>query len=220
MRSVQEALLETIQENELLQFGLANRLFNLSQLAKYLKPSIEVRVKKDIQEGSLTMALSRAQRSAKSFKNGLKPGDFSFSSIQVASNLCIHTYLASKDKRVGVIGLLKELQAKEKFISFTHSLKQITIFFSKDDLQLVEKHISGKPLQSLESVAVIGGVFDDHFAKHPGLFNAVFQHLYTQGVNILEVSSTFTELQIYVNEKDMRLAFDTLYARFVRGYER
>jgi aspartokinase len=219
MRSVQSVLDDTINENELLQFGMTNQLFNLSQLAKYLQPSIQVRAKKPVSEGSLVMALSRFQRATKPKKRSApKPQSFEFQNIQVASNLCIQSFTATKERRLSVAGLLKDLQAYGRFVSVTHSLSQITLFFGEEDLPRVKQHIKVKPLQSLESVSVIGAIFNERYAFCPGLFNAVFQHLYIQGINVLEVSSTFMELLIFVHERDTQLAFDTLYARFVRGY--
>ena len=215
MRSAHQVLDEILHSNSMLQFGLSNRLFNLSQLAKFLAPSVIARTKKEVTEGSIVMALSRIQRD---LGNPSHPKTrFSFRNIQVTSNLCIHTYAATPERRRSVVNLTRELQNKGRSVSFTQGLSQLTIFFSREDLPRVKEVLTGRPLNAHNSIAVIGGIFDERFSLAPGFFNAVFQQLYTQGVNVVEVASTYTELLIYVEEKDMRIAFDTLYARFVRG---
>jgi hypothetical protein len=219
MRSVQAELESLLVENSMLQFGLSNRLFNLSQLAKHIRPSIEARAKKEVSESALVMALSRCQRDLEGGKARPRSNDFSFRNIQVSSNLCIHSYEATAERRKEVVALVRELQSKGRFVSFTHGLSQISLFFGRQDLPRVKALIPGKPIQAEHSAAVVGCLFEPDLAQTAGFFHTIFQQLYIQGVNILEVASTFTELLIYVEEKDMRLAFDTLYSRFVRTHE-
>jgi len=41
-----------------------------------------------------------------------------------------------------------------------------------------------------------------------------------QGVNVIEIASTSTELIVYINESDVRIAFDTLLRAFVERARR
>jgi aspartokinase len=43
----------------------------------------------------------------------------------------------------------------------------------------------------------------------------VLQQVAVQGINVVEIASTATELILYLDQKDVRLAFDTLYQRFM-----
>jgi pyridoxine 5'-phosphate synthase PdxJ len=62
-----EALEQVIAGNPFLQFGLAHRLYNLSELAKIVQPIVEVRIGKTVQRTALVTGLSRLQ---KRFKRG------------------------------------------------------------------------------------------------------------------------------------------------------
>ncbi|HMO01437.1 MAG TPA: hypothetical protein PKD37_04760 [Oligoflexia bacterium] len=215
MLSLQDALQSLTEHNLFLQTGIANRLFNLSALARFLKPVIETKLKKNITATSLVMALSRHQK--KRHKGSkLTQIKYRFSNIQAASNLCIISYSISPRRRQEVASFVRELQAKGEFISITQGLSQITIFLNKSAAAKIHHHVKGKPLSINRNIALVGGLFDPKLCQTPGFLNAVFQQLYLQNINIVEVASTYNELLIYVDEKDMKLAFETLYSRFVK----
>jgi len=58
--------------------------------------------------------------------------------------------------------------------------------------------------------------FNEKYSEIPGLLYYIIQQITLQNINIIEISSTFTELIIYVEKKDTRLAFDTIYNRFMK----
>lgn len=220
MRTIQSALQDILRESSWLQFGLSNRLFNLSQLAKFLQSAVAARTKKDITQSALLMALSRLQRGLERPIRKLHAEEFYFDNIQVASNLCIYSYTLSAVRQQEVTRLIKDLHDRGRFASFTQGLRQLTLFFSAEDKALVRERMSGRPLSANDKLAVVGGIFKNSLSLTPGFFNAVFQQLFIHGINVVEVASTYTELLIYVEERDMRNTFDVLYARFVRKADR
>ena len=60
-----EALEQVVAGNPFLQFGLAHRLYNLNEMAKLIKPIVEVRLEKPIQKTALVTGLSRLQKNCK-----------------------------------------------------------------------------------------------------------------------------------------------------------
>ena len=42
----------------------------------------------------------------------------------------------------------------------------------------------------------------------------ILQQTTLQNINIIEISSTFTEIVLYVEEQDTKLTFDTVYESF------
>lgn len=215
MASVQAALEQQILENSFLQFGLGNGLFNLSQLARFLKVDLQSRIGRDLSESSLVMALSRASRSLRRESRVLDRVELR--NIQVSSNLAILTYEMSQSFRPQIAEIARDLQSRRKHISFAQGLSQVTLFVERDEVQNVERRLSIKPIQAHYTVAVIGARLDSTAIHTPGFFFAIFQQLYIQKINVLEISSTSSELLIYVEEKDLRQAFDTLYNRFAKG---
>ncbi len=216
MANLTTILNEVIKANPTIQVGLSNKLFNLSQLARFLLPTIQAKSDRDISQAALLMALSRYQRSINSSDLSESQITYSFKNIQVTSNLSIFSYAYTPDRRREVITLAKEIEAKGRPLSFTHGLGQITLFVQNDDVSRVRARLNGKPLQVNTNIALVGALFSEDECKKPGFFHAVFQQLYLQKINVIEVASTMTELLIYIDETDLRLAFDTLYNRFIR----
>ena len=59
MVTVPETVLEIIHESPFLEEGLSRGLINLSSLAREMKSEVEERTMKDVQIGSIVMALKR-----------------------------------------------------------------------------------------------------------------------------------------------------------------
>ncbi len=215
MSSLHDALKEQVSENSFLQFGLGNGLFNLSQLARFLRSGLQARADRTISDSALIMALSRLGRDLQGKRRELER--IELRNIQVSSNLAILTYEMSRSFRPLIAEIARELQNRGKFISFSQGLQEITLFIERDEVREVEQRLSVRPLTAHYTVAVIGARLDAAAIQTPGFFFTVFQQLYIQKINVLEISSTSSELLVYVNERDLRLAFDTLYNRFVRG---
>lgn len=215
MTSVQASLRKLIDDNEFLQFGLANDLFNLSKTARFIQRDLEVRLKRNISVSALTMALSRLSQEQETQR--IKVNRIELRNLQVASNLAILTYEHSKTFRPQIVEMARGLQQAGKFISLSQGLNQITLFVTRDDVATVERHISLKPLHVHHTVAVIGARLHSSAIQTPGFFFAIFQQLYMQHINVLEISSTSSELLIYVDENDLPIAFDSLYQRFVKA---
>ncbi|MBI5412663.1 hypothetical protein HZA43_05905 [Candidatus Peregrinibacteria bacterium] len=86
MLRISEAILEIVNGNATLQFGLRYRLFNLSQLSAFLRPQIKARTKKEVKIGAVTMHLSRMQR--KFLKWMPTQEAYAIENITAHSNLC------------------------------------------------------------------------------------------------------------------------------------
>ena len=70
------------------------------------------------------------------------------------------------------------------------------------------------PFKETKSIGSLSVRFDESYLKTPGFIYLVLQQLYFQNLNVVELTSTATELIIYLSEDEVQLAFDTLYSRF------
>lgn len=71
-------------------------------------------------------------------------------------------------------------------------------------------HMQEKPLFQNHAVASIGISFSEDYIQIPGFIAAVLLQLTVQQINLIEIASTFTELTLYVDQENTKLAFDTL----------
>lgn len=213
MNKISSALEEIIAANSSIQFGLHHRLLNLTHLAAFLKPLIEVRTKKDlISSSALTMALSRLQKER---VKALPPiNNFKIENITVHSQLVTITY-ARGQKFLEQLGTLyHSIQKNNGYISLSQGTNEITIITDKESARLIKKTTKLQPKNSTENLAALSIKYNEKYFTTPGLLYYLMQQISLQGINILEVSSTYTEVIIYVDQKDLKLLFDTIYNQF------
>lgn len=84
---------------------------------------------------------------------------------------------------------------------------------------IVKRFISSKPKYINKDLSAIHVQFEEKYANIPGLIYHVIQCVTLQNINISEISSTYTNLIIFVDQKNTELAFDTLYNTFIAKNE-
>jgi aspartokinase len=216
MRRIADAVTAIVEGNPTLQLGMRNRILNLSQVAKFIQPLVAARVKKEVQPAALTMALSRMQRSLTKVQRLAKEVPFQLDSLSIHSGLAVITYSNTQRLRQIVNGLVNRLQKREIYITVTEGVRQLTVLVDTREIAGLREAIEEKPLRVQEKVAALAVNFHSDYTESPGFFFTIFQKLYLQNVNIVEIASTSNELIIYLEERDVELAFDTLYRQFVR----
>ncbi len=215
MIRLHDTLRALVAENPLIQFGFRHGLLNLTKTAQYLKPLVEMRTKKGISVSALTMALSRLQREAAGGR--LKRSTYHFDRINMHTSLCAYTFTISPETHKGVHRLYDAVQKANGYITISQGTSQITVIVQSQFQDRVHKLIGTRPRFTHTNVASVGIAFDETYVEVPGLIYIVLQQMMLLNINIIEVSSTYTELVLYVAEKDLKTAFEALEALFVQG---
>ena len=97
MIKITDIIESTIIQSRELSFGFSQGLFNLSQLARFLKPIVTAKAKKDISEKALLMALSRMQRKKTSLR--IKEDDpFFIEHVSLNTGLSIVTFSKNRER--------------------------------------------------------------------------------------------------------------------------
>lgn len=212
MLKISDALGSIINVNDFLKAGLSHRLFNLSQLARYLQPLVEARLKKEVKESAILMNLSRMQTDLN--KKHKFTDSFIVEKISVQANLFTATFAKTPDIHKQVNNFYKWIQKYKGFISISESSKEITIIVEVAFLERMPEFIKDDPIFIKKNITGIGVQFDAEYTKRPGFLYLVLQKTTLQGVNLIEVFSTYTEFMIFVDDEETKLAFDTLYSCF------
>jgi len=209
MRKTTDAISNMVQGNPLLTFGLTRRIFNLTRLAKYLKPLLELRTKKELSISAITMALSRLQK-----QRIIHPerAEYFVKNITLSTGWQTFTYPATANVRTALQQLHAVLEEMGSTFTMTQGTSQTTLFVQEEDAPFVRKHIRERPLYHHCNIAAIAVPFSERFIKVPGLLSMLLEQIALQNINLIEINSTFTEFVIYVANEDARLAFETLYA--------
>lgn len=215
MQKLSEAIKDIVENNALLKMGMHQRLLNLSQLGRFILPLIKARTQKQVQASAIVMGLSRLQSELKE-KGSEATLDFVISNLTVHSDLVAVTWSNTKETRQIVNGLHARIAREGGYFTVSQGIHEISVILESSEYKAAKALITEKPLATHARLGSVGITLKQNYLDTPGLFFIMFQHLYFQNINIIEIASTANELILYVDKDDVKLAFETVYNRFVR----
>lgn len=207
-----EALEQVIAGNPFLQFGLSHHLYNLSELAKLVQPIVEVRIGKSIQRTALVTGLSRLQKKVQARLP--ESHNFEIENLSVQTNLATATYEKRVKNHEQINLAYNAIQKQGEYFVYSESTSEITIFFHKRFAPIVENIVQARPKYQNLAITAVQVKFDEKFFYEPGMIYLIMQKMMLQNINIIEFSSTFTELIFFIEKDDLQLVFDTLRSCF------
>ncbi len=213
MISIADALQDIVRGNPLLAFGFRHGLFNLTKLAAFLKPAVAARTKKEVQESAITMALSRLKRDDAAKVPNVER--FVVDNVTIHSGLSARSYRRSPSLQQRLTAFSRQVQAQNDFCSLTQGIHELTLIFDSRHQEALDRAVRTAPRYRHESLASITVQFDARYVAVPGMLYLLLQQVTLQNVNLVEISSTYTEIMLFVSESDARLVFDTLFERFL-----
>lgn len=213
MLKISESLKDVLTSNPYLDYGLYHGLFTVSKVAEMIKPFVEIRTKKSISVKALEMALLRFKESENKNRKRKSHPAFKLEKISITNGLRIETF----EKNVNTHKILQKyyeyIAKHEGFCSITESLAEISLVYEEKYKTELKKINGILPKVSLEKAAALYAQFSVEYLAFPGMLHHILHVLLTQGINILELASTSTSIVIYLQEKDLKLAFNTLHDR-------
>lgn len=211
MISVSQAVENIVKGTPFLVDALGKGIINHSSLARIVKPQIEKTLFKDVQEGSIVVALNRLSKRFRKIEAGQNKlqglGD-----LTVRSNLVDYTFLNSPTLGYAQNKLLeKTADKKDVFITISHGINQVTIIASQTleaDIKQIFKNEA--PICSLENLSSLTIKIPIEATKIPGVLYSFLKILAWEGINLVEFISTFTELTLVMDSKDIDRAFSAV----------
>lgn len=200
----------------MLEEGLASGLLNLSAAARTLVPQVRADVMKPVGQAAIVMALSRlAPR--------LSPGSAEprrlarqIRDLTVRSNITEFTFHNSPSIVACQQRLLADLQkAMDPFVTLTQGAHEMTVLVHSDLEGLVEKAFARERLvERLPHLAAVAVHLTPKVVGMPGVYYAILKQLMWGNINVVELVSTYTELVLVLNKKDVDRAFAILKGFF------
>ncbi len=212
MLSLSSILPQIVLGDPILQYGLQHRLFNLSQLARHIRKQVEVRAKKSVSESAILMALSRYQRQLRKTAPSIE--QFKISKLTVHTGLDIFSFDKTKDVLSAVNAMHKFVLEKNGYLTISEGTFEITVIVASEFAPTIRKYLGRKIKYERIGVSALVIHFPPKYIAVPGLLCLLLQQVMLQGINVLEVASTYTEFVLYIEEQNIHLAFDTLYRLF------
>ena len=214
MITVPEATKKIIERSRYLSEAMSKDLINLSSLARYIKNEVEEITFKKVSEASILMALKRLSENTKppTFKNVFT----SMPDMIIRSNLFEITLHNSPSLLKIQQELVKACGSNQKyFFTMTKGLLETTIIASADLEDEVFPIVTGEEIVSQFShLSAITIRLPKDVIDTPGIFYFLIKSLAWDGVNILEIVSTYLEFTLILEEKEVNHAFSILKSIF------
>ena len=191
------------------------RLLNLTRLARYLRPSVEAQTHKEVTDNAILMNLSRLQRR-------VSPEPLTNDDALVLDRVTIQPGLASVTRLKSAAShreldrLFERMQETGGFITLTEGIREITVILDAANLEFLLSLTKDKPRIVHRQLACVAVSFAERYLRVKGILHQLLQEVALQDINVVEVTSTATELSIFLQQADVQLAFDALYNRFGR----
>lgn len=216
MITAAEAVTELVRQSPLLEEGLSRGIINVSAVARDIKPRIEERVFKDVTEGAIVMALQRLSAT-------LPKQDSTSKVFQGVPDMVIRSNLfeltlgnspSLLDKQQQLLPLAASYRNKY-FITITSGVFETTIIASDALHEKVKAILEGEAvLAEIPNLSSITIRLGENVLAIPGSYAQILKLIAWEGINIIEVVSTYLELTVILKQDEADRAFSILKNAF------
>lgn len=212
MITVGEIAKQLIRKTPFLEEALADDLINISSLARKLKPQIEESLHKEVQEGSIIMAIKRMSPNYHHKVNfGLQQFVNNLGDFIVQSGLMHYTFENSNTLALRQRDLITQIAGDQIYYSASRGIFETTVVVSNSTTDLVEQiFINEKLIFQKYSLSSITLRLSLKRTETTGFYYYILKELALEKINIEELISTTNEFTILVSDKDIDRAFSVL----------
>ncbi|MBI2593225.1 hypothetical protein HYW44_01105 [Candidatus Daviesbacteria bacterium] len=208
MITVPQVVEEMLKQSPIISESVEEGLVNYSSLARKLQPEIEQKLYKSVTLGSIIMALKRL-KIVSSKNNRLGETLAKITDLSMRSNLVSLTFTNSPTLFQNQSKLLDVAsKTPNSFLTISHGIYETSIFISKNLLEEADEIFKNETNQlRTEGLSSITLILPKEAIDTPGIHYSVFKRLFSQGINVFETASSYTELTIFLYSKDTERAF-------------
>ena len=213
MKTIQEAVENTIRKTPFIEEALNEKLINVSSLARIILPEVSKLLRKEVKVGAVMMAINRLSpaselRVRKNIRKlTLRIGDFI-----VRSDLCDFTYKNSDSLRKELARILnKAAENNDYFITVSQGIFETNIVISKSLKPFIEEYFKKENrIHNVEDLASITIKLPKDNLEQSGIYYFILKQLAWADISLQEIISTTNEMTIVVKEKDINQTFSIL----------
>lgn len=213
MYSISRAVSEIFDKKPYISELREDDLINITQLARKIRYEVETRCMKEVTVEAIAMAIRRLPNVALSTK--LTHLFAKLPDIMVRSHLCEITVKRQHNLKK-IHRLLDEFTALEgQFFTVTQGIFENTIIVGKEyKRQVITLFSKDEIIAEFDNLAVVTIRLDTSIVTTPGVYYLILKSLFLEGINVIEVVSTYLEFSILVEEKDTENTFSTVKKLF------
>lgn len=212
MISVPETVEDIVKNSPFLIEALQQNLLNLSELARKMQPEIEKRLYKSVTVPSIFMALKRLQFDVQKTHITTEVILKNLEDITIRSNLVQYTFISSTTLREKQTILLQTVKnSTSVFLTITSGVFETTFIANKKIEGEIERIFEGEQLKNKTSaLSSITIITPEEAVYIPGILYSVLKRLAWEGINVIEVVSTYTEFTVVLENNNLNKAFNLL----------
>ncbi len=219
MRSVAEITRDIIERKPFLEDALVRGIINFNSLAEEIFPEVKEKTRNsDVKLTTIAMALRRLsenlqQRNILTIEKKLQ--EFVDSQTTLRYDLSETTFEIDKKSsefgnKIGQIYSLVPIE-KGSYLSITMGTNEITVISRSKYEKEISNILRGAKIKSkVKNLAAVSITIPEDSLDNPGLFYYFTKALTMDGINIVELISTFSEMHFIVYEDDVSEASKTL----------
>lgn len=211
MKRISDAVLEIVTGHPVLNFGIHHRLLNLSQVARFVHSAVEIQTQKDVRDSAVLMSLSRLQSK---LADSEPIPNLNLDKIAIHSGLKCITVHKNRVTQEELSNLVGEVHSKGGFITLSEGLTETMVFLDSEHYGMARKILSEEPKFVLSDTASLTMTFYQDAMTSSSVIYQITQQLAFHNIKIIGLTTAQQEIHIYLNEKDVRLAFDAVYRSF------
>ena len=209
MKTTSESVALIVADSADLQNQLASATSNLSAIARKIHPLVEKLAKRQIKPGSITVALHRLHHSGV-FPPSILPS-LSFQDSLIQTGLSELVFQRSPEFLSALHALNHHFLKKGSFITITQGIHEVTIITLTKNISTFLKDLSSfKCLVRLDNLANISFTVPPTYTHTPNIFFSMLTSLAAKQINIVEITTTSTEIAFLVSKDDAQTALRLL----------
>lgn len=208
MIKISEIVRSIIEKDVVALNALQRGIMNFSSYARHIKSDVEHLTKKNVDEKSIVVALSRLVTE----KISHTQPDFELLSLSVHSHLSEIAYERTEQS----IHMIKKTYndipfLQHTYLTVTHGFTETAIIGEKKIIEEFKKKLSAlTPVYENDLLVGVAVKFDLKYLSIPNMIAEYTRRLALKNVNIIEIVSTPTELTFIVEKSDLHVILEQL----------
>lgn len=207
MITIQDAVRQTVLQDEEVLHAFTHKLLNLSAYAKNIKPTIETLTFKRVGVQAIVVALSRTQKEMKRTETLLQ--DVVINNISTKSPLSEIVFEKTTQIFSKLAALHKNITTtSDDFLTISISSNEITIICSERLKDRVLKTLQAEPVMIQNNLASLGITFDPKYYELPNVGYSLLRKVAQKRIVLAEIVTTHTEMIFVFHKKDLAAILD------------
>ncbi len=208
MASIAQIVEEKVLEQPFLADALQRGLLNYGAVADELLPRVQKETKREATHAAVMMALRRFGEKLERQEVRI-PRFTERSSIALQSDIVELTTTKTKEAFDAIRAFRDHVsQESGDLLTVTQGMQELTIITNKAHLPELRRLLEGAEVKRvIEELSLLAIRIPDAAVETPGYFYALLKALAWEGINIVEIVSTLTELAFILKDEDVPRAY-------------